>query len=267
MNRQLLGVVLVLIAALVIGLTMFRQNNANDAKEPTVKETKTSTTEVNTDAVADTTASKEEAPVTSNETLPEPTNCGGDAFDLKAHLDNFSANIEAQKIMYKSQELSDCSGMFLRVCNSLRDVCSDYSFPDPSQVKDTRLLARWYHEKGNFTMIKDARTVGSMIRPGAVMFFGQQGQTYTDLNIDKLAAQNTGIEHMGTVTDVTKDEEGNVIEYTMFHGRSTGKIAQRTKHRLNHTNPKYFPFGNWDQQLVGIGYIMTPKEQGGATAD
>jgi hypothetical protein len=56
-------------------------------------------------------------------------------------------------------------------------------------------------------------------------------------------------------------DQGNVVSYEMFHGRSAGKIAQRTTyHDLRPKRKELPPFGNWNQQLVGIAYVVTPKK-------
>lgn len=260
----------------VIGLFLFNNLGKMDLSAfiPTTENTQTTPRVPDSREISSTkvenpqTTPKEPSSKTSNNQSekkkkpPLKADCGSLSFDLQDHLINFSKQIEEQNILYNSQNLSDCSGMFLRLCNSLREKCDQYSFPHPSRVRDTRLLGRWYYDNGKLELIEDASTAGPLIKPGAVLFFGHGGIKYTHLTIDKLTARN-GIEHIGTVTSVTKDQEGNVIKYSLFHGRSSGKPAGRTTyHELEPSRAQLPPFGNWNQQLLGIAYILTPKQEG-----
>ena len=106
-------------------------------------------------------------------------------------------------------------------------------------------------------MVTDAVAQRNLIRPGAVMFFGRSGKKYNDLNVENL----TGgiIFHIGVVTEVTKDDNGDVTGYVMFHGRRPGKAAERSHyHQIAPPRAGFPPLGNWNQQWVGIAYIMTP---------
>lgn len=184
----------------------------------------------------------------------------GSSFDMQKHLVSFSEDIERKKITYNSEPLSDCSGMFIRLLQSVEKECDQYDFLDPKKARSSRSIAKWYYDQGNFMMVKDASKIGHLIQPGAVLFFGRSGEMYDQLNIDLLTSSK-GIEHVGTVTTVTKDAQGNVVSYEMFHGRSSGKIAQRTTyHDLRPKRKELPPFGNWNQQLVGIAYVVTPKK-------
>ena len=77
-----------------------------------------------------------------------------------------------------------------------------------------------------------------------------------------LAAYPAGIiEHMGVVTEVRYDANGDVEGYSMFHGRRPGVYAQRSHyHQLKPPRIGFPPLGNWNQQLLAVAYIMTPKE-------
>lgn len=184
----------------------------------------------------------------------------GSSFDMQMHLIAFAEDMERKKVMYNSEVFSDCSGMFIRLLQSLEKECDQYDFLDPKKARSSRDIAKWYYDQGNFLMIKDARKIGHLIQAGAVLFFGRSGKEYDHLNIDLLTSSQ-GIEHVGTVTEVVKDGAGHVVSYEMFHGRSTGKIAQRTSyHELRPKRKELPPFGNWNQQLVGIAYVITPKK-------
>ncbi len=187
--------------------------------------------------------------------------CNGEEFELEEYLNNFAEQIEAQNILYNTEKLSDCSGMFLRLCSNLKKKCDDYIFPSSKAVRDTRRLAKWYAKKGRLTIIENAEASGYLIKPGAVMFYGHGGVTYNDLTIEKITA-NDGIEHVGTVTSVTKDKNGKVIQYSLFHGRSNGKPAGRTTyHQLKPYRTQLPAYGNWNQQWVAVADIMTPKKE------
>ncbi len=194
------------------------------------------------------------------------TLCSNPEFNLQAHLTTFAKDIEAQNIMYDSEPLSKCSGMFLRTCRSVAEVCPESKFRDLGNEVSTREEAAWYYQNGDFVLIENAEARGDYIRPGVIMFYGQQGMNYTkgeNLDIGTLTALGTGIEHMGVVLDVIT-EDGKVISYDLFHGRSTGKPAGITTHYLDPNSrsssrndlPAY---GNWDQQWVGVASILTPN--------
>lgn len=240
---------------------------ATTTPKPPVKETKPATTTKPSTPPNTTPKGGDAKPPTAQNTSSEvekimdvaAKNCDGKNLDVKQHLEAFASDIEARKIYYNSQDLSDCSGMFLRVCNSLKNKCNNYDFPDPAKVRDTRLLGRWFYERGNLKLIENAKANGNLIRPGAVMFYGHGNRKYTNLTIDKIAARD-GIEHIGVVTAVDKDENGVVTGYTLFHGRSTGKIASRsTHHKLKPSRSNLPSYGNWNQQWLAVGYILTPK--------
>jgi hypothetical protein len=74
---------------------------------------------------------------------------------------------------------------------------------------------------------------------------------------------NGEIMHMAVGVEVVKDEDGNVVNYTVMHGRNKKYPASRSAG--NHEGPGYervfqkFPFGNWNQQWVAVAQIETPK--------
>jgi hypothetical protein len=66
--------------------------------------------------------------------------------------------------------------------------------------------------------------------------------------------------HVGIVTDTELDNDGNVKRYTLFHGRSEEKIASSTYyHQLDPPKAGFPKLGNWNQQLVAMASLMTPK--------
>lgn len=195
--------------------------------------------------------------------LPTDNTCFADNQSLSLQLSLFAEGIERDSVMYdnkNSAKLADCSGMFLRVTKFVASKCNQYEYPQPNEARGTSQLISWYHNKKNLILIKnneDAFAKRNLIKPGAIMFFGRSGQVYNNVDIGIAQSQ---VMHVGTVTEVNKDDQGNVIGYTMFHGRSAGKIAQRTfYHGLKPPRLGYPVLGNWNQQWIGISYIMTPK--------
>lgn len=190
--------------------------------------------------------------------LPDihPMSCSDASLSFDDYILAVAGNFEKQKIAYNSIPLSDCSGMFHRMVLAVKDFCPAYQYPEADEARDTRALARWYYDNNNLVIVQDAAASGHLIRPGSVMFFGNSEVKYTNITIDKIAVRG-GIEHMGTVVEVEKDRDGNVIGYTMFHGRNPRKPAGNTKHKLKNSNRKVPPFGNWTQQWVAVANIAT----------
>ena len=191
--------------------------------------------------------------------IPVPTSvgpsfCEGNPKAMELHLSAFSAAIEADSIWYKSEPLSDCSGMFHRVLKSVHAQCPNAVYPAPEDARSSRGLAKWFHDNGRLTIINDAKTAGHMLRPGAILFFGSSGVKYTNPTIDILA-NSGGVQHISVVTAIDEDDAGIVQGYTMFHGRSTGKIASRTKGNPLQPKRDLPPYGNWKQELVAVAYL------------
>ena len=185
--------------------------------------------------------------------------------ELKNVLLAYTQQLERDSLWYNNKEpekLLDCSGIFHRISKFISDKCDAYDYPDVGSTRDTRALAGWYYENKNLVIIHDAAEQRNLIKPGTVMFFGKSGQVYNNLTIERLKTPipNHVIMHVGVVTDVKKDENGNVVNYTMFHGRRPGKTASSTYyHKLEPPRAGFPPLGNWNQQLVAVANIMTPK--------
>lgn len=184
--------------------------------------------------------------------------------ELRNTLLTYTQELERASLMYDTipSKLLDCSGIFHRVSKFVSEKCDAYAYPDVSSTRDTRALAGWYYDNDNLVIIHDAAKQRNLIKPGAVLFFGKSGKHYNNLNIERLKKPipNNVIMHVGVVTDVKKDANGDVINYTMFHGRRPGKIASSTYyHKLEPPRAGFPPLGNWNQQLVAVANIMTPK--------
>lgn len=191
--------------------------------------------------------------------------CGDETniVDLQDPLLTFATNISSQNIMYKSEELSDCSGMFHRTLQHMHNTCSNYEIP-AVQIRTTKGLAQWYAEKGELVMIKDALQMAELIKPGAVMFFGTNGKRFS-FPEDSSFVVTEGIQHMGVVVGVDRNDAGEVINYHLFHGRRTGLVAAITgiesEGKYNHLRkekPRHPSFGNGNQQWVAVARILNP---------
>lgn len=223
----------------------------------------------------DTIATKPLTPIPTGGNLP------GRAFDeerLSVVLDLIAQDLEAQKLAYVSSLGQDCSGIYHKIKDQVQKKMSilgddsRYTYPAFNQVRSSRQIADWYYRNGNLHIVQDAMADRNLIRPGAVMFYGRTEEKYNNLTIEKLTnpgkfvhdGTNGKIMHVATVTKVIRDEDGNVINYTIMHGRNSKYTASRTSG--NHEGPGYdkvftkFPFGNWNQQWVAVAQIETPKQ-------
>lgn len=277
-------------ATLLIGLALgflLARNVDSKVKSPVaevIQEENEQTSEADTTTVqpevVDTTLSspdpaREEDASTSPTTkkdvasLIEPTLCY-DQNDKQFRQDLlvFTQGLERDSIWYKQRKqgepdlLEDCSGIFHRVKNYFASKCDAYQYPDVSTTRDTRALAAWFHKQENLVIVKDPAQQRNLIKPGTVMFFGISDKVYNNLSVERVLAPRPQhvIMHVGIVTDTELDNEGNVKRYTLFHGRSNGKIASSTYyHQLDPPKAGFPKLGNWNQQLVAMASLMTPK--------
>jgi len=196
--------------------------------------------------------------------LPTTDDCFENEEETSAQLNMFAANIEADSIMYDNKNLAnlaDCAGMFLRTVQFVQAACADYDYPKPTEARGSRTQARWFYDRNNLVIVKDgfddAMARRNLIKPGMVMFYGRSGKLYENVSIETIEKE---VAHVGVVTEVERDAEGNVIGYTLFHGRSQGKIAKRSDYHSIEPQRDGFPrLGNWNQQWLAIANIMTPK--------
>ena len=185
-------------------------------------------------------------------------------------LTTVAENLEAKKLEYRSDLLQDCSGIFHQMKDSLQQRLpalggAEYQYPSSKNVRNTRQIADWFYKNNNLLIVEDAVASRNSIRPGSVMFYGKSNKTFTNIDIDMLTDRknnytpNGAIMHIAVVTAVTTDKEGNVVDYTIMHGRNPRRHASRTGSKeIQSTRTKGLPpFGNWSQQLVAIANIST----------
>ncbi|MEM9888373.1 MAG: hypothetical protein AAF849_20935 [Bacteroidota bacterium] len=189
-------------------------------------------------------------------------------------LESIAINMEAQKLKYDGSIGQDCSGIYHRVKDSLQArfpvLARDFQFPQYNTDRNTRQIAYWYHGNNNLHFVQDALADQNLLRPGSVLFFGRTDEKYSNINIDVLSNadvfQHSGdkgeIYHIAVVTAV-RDDDGKK-RVTIMHGRNSKHPASRTE--VNYDGPggykkafAKFPFGNWNQQLIAIANIATPK--------
>lgn len=274
----------VIAASIVIGILIGRGSSSKTTPQtadiPEITEDELPSDSTGNVAVADTTSIAETETTANANTetntnnssadepiLPTTNKCFDNDKDLSLQLTLFAERTEKDSVWYvvhtgsPPDQLADCAGMFLRVCQFVQSTCDQYDYPKPTEARGSRSQARWFYDRSNLVIVKngndDAMAKRNLIKPGAVMFFGRSGQHYNDVTIDMVERE---VAHVGIVTEVKKDDAGNVIGYTMFHGRSKGKIAQRSfYHSIEPPRLGYPILGNWNQQWMAIGYVMTPK--------
>ncbi|MCI5148557.1 MAG: hypothetical protein D3916_04055 [Candidatus Electrothrix sp. MAN1_4] len=205
-------------------------------------------------------------PLPKSESKPEPepetaaaaysTQCWLD--DITSPLHQVITTLEKKSLLYATQPLTDCSGIFHRLVQGLKVQCPAKEFPTVEQYRDSRAIARWYHEHGKLQLIKDAVNSTDLLHPGAVLFFGKNGSEYQDFSLDELLTPQKGIAHLGVVVKVHKNASGQVMHYELFHahGRKGKTPASITDwHKRTPTRNGYPPFGNGRQQWVAVARL------------
>ncbi|MCB9297759.1 MAG: hypothetical protein H6559_32215 [Lewinellaceae bacterium] len=198
---------------------------------------------------------------------------------LSVVLDNIAAELEAQNLEYRSDLGQDCSGIYHKIKDLIQKRIKDlgdkskYTYPVFTEDRNTRQIANWYHRHNNLYIVKDALADRNKIRPGSVMFFSRTDEKFNGPDIATLtnaevfqhdaAAGKGKIYHVGVVTNVERDEQGNVVRYTLMHGRNSKYTASRTDGNWDGPGGygkafAKFPFGNWNQQWVAVANIETP---------
>ena len=105
---------------------------------------------------------------------------------------------------------------------------------------------------------------------GTLAEFFAESLAQVHLGLEQLfAAPSTpnNINHMATVTEVTRDPNGNVIQYKMYHGHGKeekGTLASVTTKQyfefpasMSRSGP-YPPLGYWSQRIVAVGTLLPP---------
>ena len=197
--------------------------------------------------------------------VPPNNQCFADDDELSLVLTLMAEQMERDSLWYdrtNPKKLQDCSGIFHRISQYVEKKCESYTYPKPKKARDSRSLSGWFHENNNLILIEDPVASRNLIRPGSVMFFGGTGKHFKNMTVQQLSAPYPDgiVEHIGVVTEVKKNEEGEVTGYVMMHGRRPGVFAQRSHyHSIEPPRFGFPPLGNWNQQWIAIGYIMSPN--------
>ncbi len=184
---------------------------------------------------------------------PYTAQCGKN--DIVTSLHEVVTRLEAKSLLYGTQPLTDCSGIFHRVLLGLKHRCPGQEYPSVTKHRDSRAIARWYHERGKLTLIENSLEHTNLIKSGTVLFFGRNDSVYKDFFVVDLLHSGRGIDHLGVVVKVHKNRSGNMLRYELFHGHGRrGKTAASITdwHRRTPTRAGYPPFGNGRQQLVAV---------------
>jgi hypothetical protein len=193
------------------------------------------------------------------ETLPNTDLCFTEGI-LDNLLTQYAEKIEALELAYDPSKMQDCSGIFFRLVNEFAQKrCPEYKYPDPKSARPCRMIAKWYHDNKNFSFIEDPMAQRNLIKPGAVMFYGPPGRSFNNMTVERMCGPSGAIHHIGVVTSIEKDEQGNLLSYTLFHGQTYGKNASRTTHSAKGPSRYNYPLlGFGSEQWVGISYLFTP---------
>ena len=191
---------------------------------------------------------------------PLSISCNGRQMMLAEPISRIAKNIENDSLDYNVEPFSDCSGIFHRVLDSLKKRCPTYAYPTKI-YRSSRDIGKWYFEQGAFIRIKNPLEMSVYIKPGAVMLYGGRSISTDSLETEALFAPG-GINHVGVVVSVKKDEKGIVTAYSLFHGQRPGKRASVTRyHKRTYRNrPNYPPYGNGTEHWVGIAPIVSQSQ-------
>ncbi|MEO1451884.1 MAG: hypothetical protein AAFV07_20300 [Bacteroidota bacterium] len=246
---------------IVLALLVYACAPSKSAGDTAPDQATTSTPDVDQAAETDAEVDPEPAPAVSTVAWDQgaslTVNCGGAPLDLTNPVGIIAENISQDSLMYDVEPFSDCSGIFHRFLDSLEKRCPDHSYPDPAQFRSSRGVGKWYHEQGKFVRVNDPLNMGHLIKPGAVMFYaGSQFKIDSTETADFF--KSGGIRHVGVITAVKTDDEGMVTGYTLFHGRTSGKLAGNTNYhkRVYKNRPNYPAYGNGGDHWIGVAPVL-----------
>jgi len=215
------------------------------------------------------TSGKQDKPVSDKPITPPPKSaeivrledsykayCGEQQINLQKPLIKIAKALSGLK--HDSSQLQDCSGIFHKVVRKFkREYCPNYDYPDVKNARETRKIAKWYHEQGELILVHDPLEKSPLIKPGAVMFYGYGGRQNQDFKAENLFIPKLGINHVGVVVSVVRDAKNQVMRYKLFHGREPGKPSKVTDyHPRKQTRSYYPPFGNGKEQWVAIAPLV-----------
>lgn len=216
-------------------------------------------------------------------------------FDLATTCDvtGSIAWMDSQKIIYtqaRPDEWRDCSGNFLRLSSRIAASCPGIEMAAPEGItrykhgetntppgkpkaRTTRGLAKWYDDQGLFEPVfyDEADTYAApgnlvkfrnQIKPGTVFWFSPGAPKSSDGKSGLYAEVGGAINHMGTVASITKDSDGNVVGWTMYHGQNARKHNGITTHKWEKSGNRVpVPQGGYgSQRIVGYAPYIVPSK-------
>lgn len=182
--------------------------------------------------------------------------CDGGSTSLEAAVSAVARQISGQRIVYGKAPLSDCSGIFHRTIEALGARCAGLITPPPSVARSSAAIAQWYDRRGLLVHVSRPEDADPFLVPGALLFFAHARKAAGSTPLDRVM-------HVGVVVDVTRDERGQVLGYSLFHGRQPGTVAGVTRWHARDTRP---PLGNGPDALVGIGFMEPTAAEDGIAA-
>ncbi len=195
-------------------------------------------------------------------TLTPSAKCDKTDFDLLKNIQESAQSLEGTP--YSQANKTDCSGMFHKVLERIKMACPNSILPSINNARSTRDLAKWYHDHGDFRIIRNPKDESDLIQPGAVMFYGYGNRAWPydhhTITLDTLVVQGVGINHVAIITSV-KRENGVVKFYEIFHGLNPSKPAgTTTSHRIYNRNPDLPVYGNWKEPWLAVANVLGRKE-------
>ena len=142
-------------------------------------------------------------------------------------------------------------------------------------VRTTKNTAEWYVRRRLFVPIYadrqgNERGVASRdldrhrhwFRPGTVVWYGNTTISKKECRAseDCRAELISHIDHMGVIASVEYDEDGNPINYLLYHGRNEERDNGITEYHKwdNKGRP---PFGNGNQYVIGVAPIVKARRR------
>ena len=201
-----------------------------------------------------------------------------------------------QKIIYAqnpADEWRDCSGNFLRLASRVASICENVEMPAPAGIgiyrhgsgnnkrpgpadaRSSRGLAAWYDQRGMFEPIyydgidvvsapQALQQIRNRIKVGSVLWFSRRTPVAAGGKTALYAEVGGAINHMGTVASVTRDDQGNVVKWEMYHGQNEKKHNELSTHwwdwpsQFTSKGEQYPPGGYWSQRIVGFAESLIP---------
>jgi len=206
---------------------------------------------------------KPEAEKPEEVTPPSPPRYDPDV--LQSNLKKMTKSLTGLEYLETPKKLQDCSGIFLRVVRKFKKYYPDRPFPDEKQQRSTRLIGKWYHERGELILIRDPQKQAHLIKPGAIMFFDGAPKKKFSGRFKDLFVRGKGIYHMGVVVKVVSDN-GKVTGYHLFHGRKDGTPSGTTRYHKGFRKDygpqarrdNYPPFGNGQENWIAVAHLVNP---------